>query len=268
MRVRAHYYQQFDADPALEVPAEGYGGWKSDVISIAREHTALAVMHAWDTGSPDEFPGWRRAVEYIPRAETICREVFPPLLSAARETGFRVFHIVSAGSYCQHLPGFARARELSGPPPDPAAHVPTDPVLDELRRFRRERVFVGAHNEEDVRRGFDRLDFAPDARPEGDEPVCESTEQLAAVCRAEGVNHLVYAGFAINWCILLSPGGMADMSRHGVMCSAIREAVTAVENRETARDEVCKQIALWRVALAFGFVFDLNDFLTAVREGG
>jgi hypothetical protein len=46
------------------------------------------------------------------------------------------------------------------------------------------------------------------------------------------------------------------------MCSAFRQAVTAVENKETARDETCKEIALWRVALAYGFVFDVDDFIS------
>ena len=44
------------------------------------------------------------------------------------------------------------------------------------------------------------------------------------------------------------------------------EATTAVENRETAREELCKQIALWRVALAFGYLFDLQDFLAALSN--
>jgi hypothetical protein len=54
---------------------------------------------------------------------------------------------------------------------------------------------------------------------------------------------------------------MADMSQRGILCSTIRQATTAVENRETAREQQCKEIALWRVALAFGFVFDMEDIL-------
>ena len=80
------------------------------------------------------------------------------------------------------------------------------------------------------------------------------------------MSHVIYVGFAINWCLLLSPGGMAEMHRHGVMCSAIRQAVTAVENKETARAELCKEIGLWRVSTAFGFVFDVDDFLGALRK--
>ena len=117
---------------------------------------------------------------------------------------------------------------------------------------------------EDIERGFANINFAPEARPLGEEGIAENAHQLFALCREQGVNHLIYAGFAINWCLLLSPGGMADMSKHGVMCSALRQAVTAVENKETARTELNKQIALWRVALAFGFVFDVDDFIGAL----
>ena len=100
----------------------------------------------------------------------------------------------------------------------------------------------------------------------GDEGIAENAPQLLALCKHHGVNHLIYAGFAINWCLLLSPGGMADMSKHGIMCSALRQAVTAVENRETARHELCKEIALWRVALAFGYVFDVEDFVRSIGD--
>ena len=71
IRLPAQLYRQFDADPALQVPGEGYAGWHTVEAELAPKHTALVVMHAWDAGQPHEFPGWRRAVEYTPRAERI-----------------------------------------------------------------------------------------------------------------------------------------------------------------------------------------------------
>ena len=137
--------------------------------------------------------------------------------------------------------------------------------MEALREFRSDNVFVGPRNREDVRCGFEAMrDFPPQVRPVGDELIAATSHHLFSVCRTLEITHLVYTGFAINWCLLLSPGGMADLSRHGVMCSAIRQAVTAVENKETAREERCKEIALWRVALAFGFVYDLEDFTSAL----
>jgi nicotinamidase-related amidase len=254
MRVTANYYQQYDADLSREVPGEGYAGWQRADIEVGR--AALVVMHAWDTGTPEQFPGWHRAVEYMPRAERICREVFPPLLSAARQADFPVLHVVGGGDYYSHLPGYQHARALATLTPAPAVRAVPDEAV------------IGRHNEVDVRAGFARLDFPEEARPCGSEGVAEDADQLAALCTERGVNHLVYIGFALNWCLLMSPGGMLDMSRRGFLCSTIRQATTCVENRETAREELNKQEALWRVALAFGFVFDIDDFVSGLRDGG
>lgn len=260
----AQYYQQFDADLTAEVPGEGYGGWQTAQLDIAREHTAVVIMHAWDTGTAAAYPGWHRAVEYMARAKAIGEQVFPGLLAAVRASDLPLIHVVGGGAYYQDCPGYERAVELAGPPEARPEQLAADPVLERLRAFRREQVFVGTHNEPDVKRGFAAVDFMPQARPVGTEGVAENSQQLTALCREAGINHLIYAGFAINWCLLLSPGGMAEMSQRGVMCSALRQAVTAVENKETARNELCKEIGLWRVTLAFGFVFDVDDFIQAI----
>jgi hypothetical protein len=261
VRVPADYYQQYDADFARDVPGEGYGGWRRAEIELDLDRTAVVVMHAWDAGTREQFPGWHRAVEYIPRADAIARTILPPLLSAVRARGVALFHVVGGGDYYKACPGYQRALDLAGPEPA-LERLPPDPALDRLHRFRSEHVFVGAHNQADVDAGFRRLDFPPEARPAGREGVAENAGQLFALCRQAGVNHLIYAGFALNWCLLMSPGGMLDMSRRGVMCSAFRQAVTAVENKESARLESHKEEALWRVALAFGFVFDVDRFIS------
>lgn len=266
MRLPARLYRQFDADPARAVPAEGYGGWQTTEVELAPAHTALVVMHAWDAGQPHAFPGWRRAVEYMPRAERILAEVFPPLLAAVRASLLPVFHVVGGGTdYYSQLPGSRRARQLAGAVAEPVRVIP-DASYESLQRLRAAQGSPGAHNAADIAAGFARLDFAPTARPVGDEGIAENGAQLAALCRYHGINHLIYVGFALNWCLLMSPGGMVDMARHGCLCSTIAEATTAVENRETARDEREKQQALWRVAVEFGFVFTLADFLAALSQ--
>ncbi len=263
-RCPANFYQQFDADYAREVPAEGYGGWQRAEVELDLNHTALVSMHAWDTGTRAQYPGWYRAVEYLPRAQEISRTVYPRLLTAVRGAGATLFHVVGGGHYYQSLPGYQRAVALAGTPPPAPETVPADASLRKLHELRSQRVFVGPHNAADVERGFARLDFPVEARPLGDEGVAENAHQLLALCKHHGVNHLVYFGFALNWCLLMSPGGMLDMSRHGVMCSAIRQATTAVENRESARQQWAKELALWRVALAWGFVFDVDDLVAAL----
>lgn len=264
-RLSACCYRQFDADYSLDVPAEGYGGWRPVTVELDLDRTAVVVMHAWAADTREQFPGWYRAVEYLPRAREITASVFPSLLAAVRRSGTRLFHVTGGGDYFHDYPGYRRAVELAGPEAA-AEQIPADPHLQELQRLRAREVFVGEHNRADVDAGFRRLDFPPEARPLGDEGVAANAAQLFALCRESRVSHLVYAGFAINWCLLMSPGGMLDMSRRGLMCSALRQAVTAVENRESARGEQHKEEGLWRVALAFGFVFDVDPFVAALRE--
>jgi len=263
LRLNAHYYEQFDADYSLDVPGEGYGGWQTAALEINPRKTAVVVMHAWDCGTREEFPGWWRTVEYLPRARDICRTVFPPLLAAVRQSPLPLFHVVGGGRYHQECPGYQRAVALAGPAPAPVPQIERDPVLDRLAQFKED---IKQHNAADIARAFARIDFAPEARPVGNEGVAENAHQLFALCRDHGVNHLIYIGFAINWCLLLSPGGMADMRKHGIMCSTVRQAVTAVENRESARQERHKEDALWRVGLAFGYVFDADDLISKLRQ--
>jgi hypothetical protein len=188
-------------------------------------------------------------------------------LKTVRRSGVALFHVVGGSNkYWKDLPGYKHAVSLAGPDTETFERVTSDALRDKLAEFRQRHCFVGQHNQKDVERGFEQLDFAEQARPLGDEGIAENSRQLFALCRQRNVNHLVYCGFAINWCLLLSPGGMAEMQKYGLWCSALRGATTAVENRDTARDELCKQIALWRVALAFGFVFDVDDFISALRK--
>lgn len=266
LKVAAWYYQQFDADPTLDVPAEGFGGWKQGEVELPCNETALIVMHAWDTGKPGEFPGWRRCVDYHPRADAICRDVFPPLFKAWRDTGMALFHVVAGSRICKDHPGYLRAVKLAGPPPPAPERIPSTPGLEKLEAFRAKHAIIGDHNRPDVEAGFARLDFPENARPLPDEGIAECSHQLFALCREAGVNHLIYTGFAINWCLLQSPGGMLDMRRRGFMCSAIRQAVTGVEYKESARGERSKEDALWRVGHGFGFVFDDKAIIEAARN--
>src|SRR3954469_25795960 len=100
-------------------------------------------MHAWDCGRAEEFPGWRRAVEYDPRARRIVADVFPPLLAAVRSKPLRVFHVVGGGrDYYSHLPGYRRAVQLAGARDEPP-RVQPDPAYERLEKFRAAHVFVG-----------------------------------------------------------------------------------------------------------------------------
>ncbi len=53
-----------------------------------------------------------------------------------------------------------------------------------------------------------------------------------------------------------------------ISARTIRQAVTAVENKESARQELHKEDALWRIALDYGLVFDAVDLIQALGVNG
>jgi len=273
IEVPTWYYAHFGADYSLEVPAEGFGGWKKTVLPLSPEHTALCVMHAWDTPNQDLFPGIYSAVEYIPRADEIMKKLMPGLLKAFRDAGIRVIHVES-GDYVhkyeayrqtmelikEQLSECRKARDFAMPKPAP------DPVFHALRKFRSEYVHPGTENHKDIANAVKVRDIHESVKPLPGEYMLTDSDELQAVCSLHGINHLIYAGFAINYCILMSPGGMIDMSRRGFICSAVKDATTAVESDFSARDEFAKQLALWNTALSFGFVYEQADLEKALGE--
>jgi nicotinamidase-related amidase len=222
-------------------------------------------MHAWSCATPEQHPLACQVTEYLPRARRILETVFPPLLSAARSAGMTVLHVVGGGNYYQHLPAYQHAVQLAGADPEFTGDAPHS---DANIRFR---ALKAQHNGQDAgsreamaAEGF-HVDFAPQAVPLEGEGIAENGAQLNALCRERGVSHLVYIGFAINWCLLTSAGGMRDMARRWYFCSTIREATTAVENKESAQTEAHKEEGLWRVSTGYGFVFDAESFIAALR---
>ena len=273
--IPAWYYQQFDMDFSLEYPSDGFGGWKKESLPFSVEHSALIVMHAWDTGSREMYPGWHRVVEYLPRSEKIASDVFPPIFKAVRRRGMSVVHVGAAGcSYVENHEGYKAAcqitekvlgKEVKGNTVHPLPKPEADPASTAISEFKSINSYTGTHNIDDVLRGFANTDFQEGTAPANNELVVDSSEQLLAVCIDRNINHLVYIGFALDGCLLTSPGGMVDMNRYGFLCSTIRQATTAIEFKGTSKDETAKKIALWRVGLMFGLVYEDTDFIKGME---
>ena len=262
-------YAHFGADYSLDVPAEGFGGWKQADLPLCPAHTALCVMHAWDCPDQAQVPGIYSAVEYLPRAKEILETRMPALLGAFRGAGIRVIHVES-GDYVDKYEEYHRTMKLirnSLPKEKKQPRPAGDATTKTLGAFRTAHVHPGTENRTDIGAACKIRDIHPNARPLPGEYMVTKSDELQAVCARHDINHLIYAGFAVNYCLLMSPGGMLDMSRRGFLCSVVREATTAVESGFSAREEMAKQLGLWNTALSFGFVYAQGDLENALREG-
>jgi nicotinamidase-related amidase len=271
LKVPCWFYRQYDADPGRDVPAEGYGGWVKKPLLFDTGRAALVCMHVWDCGGQSEYPGWRRAVEYIPRSEKIAEKYIGPLLNATRYFGMPVFHVADGSDYKKKYKGYEKAERIYEKHADEIPvlsvdrKIPQGEVHRALTLFRETHSFPGKHNIPDIKRGQKAKDFLKPATPLDDEPVVADGSRLHALCLEYGIDHLIYTGFAINWCLQYSPANMNEMAERGALCSVIREAVTAVENRESARGGNNKNYALWLTALKNGFVYDFDDFMSILK---
>lgn len=267
--VPAHFYRQFPVDYTATHPAIGFKGWCTRILSMPLEKSALVPMHLWNVGlvnelpwEPDSpYPGWMRMAEWAPRCGKIIRETIPPVFDAVRRVGLPILHIASSASYAEHYPGYAKVKALARPEPEPPAGAVQSDWGEEHTRER-----FGEGHIEDVHAGSPYLDFPPNLRPLHEEPVVVTTHQFNAVLRERGIWNLIYVGFAINWCLWFSPCGMSDMRRLGYRCSTIRQCVTTVERKESAPQMLNLEEAMWRTSLMFGYIFDDQPFIQALRE--
>jgi len=268
MEVRARFYRRYDVDSSADVPAESILGWGERMLDVPIDESMLVCMHFWNIGLDERLPygrdvpyaGWYRTSEYIKRTIPITRDVMPPLLAAARAGGMAVGH-VGIGPFATKYSGYAYAEEVAGPAPPPPAGGPESALREEWQRGRGAET-CGEHNLAALSEASPLVDFPEQVMPQDDEPVVISSHQLNAVCRQRGIWHLIYCGFLINACIMNSPGGMVDMRRLGYFCTAVRDATTAGEIKETASQEWGKEVALSSV----DYVFESSDLITALRQ--
>ncbi|MCL2518317.1 MAG: isochorismatase family protein [Oscillospiraceae bacterium] len=251
------YYDQTSADVSLPVPGQGYGGWKKTELDFDLDTTAVIVMHAIDYGTPEKYPGMFRSCEYMPRAIEIDRVIFPPLMSAIRKSGLKVIHVGYNGPmYVGHENYVNDGVECTYP------WINSGETTRAILQFKNDYNFPGKENHADRNRSCENLDFLPNARPVPGESIVINTNQLFKLCQKEGVDHLLYIGYCVDACIQAAPCGMVDMMRRGFLCTIIREATTAVENKETSEHQLTKERALTGI----GLIFSLDDFLEGLNK--
>ncbi|MBD3384995.1 isochorismatase family protein [candidate division KSB1 bacterium] len=272
LRLKGDYYQHHPVDFSRgRLGALGFEGWGNSVdVNVAADQTALIPMHIWNIGfSPQlsfkpEGPAApiMKMLEWASRSGPITRSQIPPVLQAARDGGIRVIHVASDEHYALKYPGYEMSKQVAGPEPEGLPSAPMHDYVKTLNEERADLVF-GPGRKEARPHYLKHLDFPPQARPLDDEYVTFTTHQLNGVLRKHGIWNLIYIGFAINWCLWFSPGGMVDMSRLGYRCNCIEEATTAVENKESVENEFNKKQSMWRTSLMFGYIHHADDFIQA-----
>jgi len=267
-----HFYQHYPADfTAWSRAAKGFKGWASEVREMDINKTALLLMHLPDAGlTPDSEwgpnsprPDLLGTVEWVPRTMELCTHRLPPLVTEARKAGVQVVHVYG-GIGDPKEPCSARSlAEVGSPPPPDEDRITPGPKVSE-----RHTLDVFGTN-------FSRPPGSPDhttnglpevLRPQSNDLVVAESWQLHRLRKSRGITHLIYSGWALNWCLWFSPCGMSDMQRKGYLCSTVRGGCVAIENRESADTESNLEYAYWKTTTMFGYIFDLHELTAALEQ--
>ena len=233
LRVRPRYHR-WHVDPGVEWVETNTGYAELD-WEIPLAQAAVVLVDVW-------------AEHYLrdtqARIEAIVQEKIRPLLAGCRKAGLRLIH-APAPEVARKHPAWIRLvpeeeiprRKDDWPPPDfrsksgeyekyARPFEPREAELEELRARRK---------------------LHPDVRPEGDEPVILSGEELHQYCRQKRILFLFYLGFNTNACILLRDYGTLAMAERGYEIVILRDCTTGMESAET-------QEGLWQTRGAVLFL--------------
>ena len=257
----AWYYRQQDANYSLKYPGEGYTGWSKLDATLDLDHTAVIVMHAWGIPPYEECPGVYHVCEYINRSNQIMANKFPAFLEAARKNAIRVIHVgEGTEDGLASIPGYQRTVQKFGTTSYPQINM--DAATKHLWNQIYENGLCSKENQRDFKRL--RKEFA--IRPLDHEDVACTADQLFGLCQEHEISHLIYTGFCVNACLTFSSCGFVDMVRRGLLCSIVADLTTAVENKESCRDQQHLQYGLWQFASNCGLVFQSGDLMEAFKK--
>jgi len=215
--------------------------------------TALILVDLWNVHFIESW---------IERAKQVTEDYVVPVIKAARETGMTIVHAPSPTVAAQY-PQLKRHK-----PPQPS--TPSSWPPSEFRGRQGEyAVYRGPRSQPPgIGVHWDRLasqlSMSPAIDVQEDEYVIATGQQLHELCEDKNILHLIFAGFATNWCVLGRDYGIRSMSRYGYNIILLRDATTGVEFPDTYDNLFTTEIAIREVEQQYGFSASNTDFFDAV----
>ena len=246
------YFQ--DSTPAGVTCREEHFRRREVSMPLPVAQTALVLVDIWNTHF---IESWRERAEHVTVAAIV------PVLAAAREAGLTIIHAPSvrvAAQYPQVQCYRSTAETAPAPPsqwPPAAFRSRTGPYA--VYRNPREQV-PGRPSQ-----WADRLAMSPHIDVQDGEVVVATGAQLHALLQDRRILHLLYVGFATNWCVLGKDYGIRAMKDRGYNPVLLRDATTGVEFPDTLDTLQATELAVREVEQQHGFTVSNHDFLTACR---
>jgi nicotinamidase-related amidase len=251
----------------IAVPSGEPRGLVTETWELPVARTAFIELHCWNVGVPgglpvpDEYWVFMGSKQNHVRMARVVEGVIVPAMAAARRGGVPPVHV-------QPESVAARNPQLR-PPPRQArddgdgvliAHRPAAVLASDHAGRRANRV----HGEGYMAwEGWERLDVAPQLRPQSPDVMIAATEEFHSWLQERHITTLVYTGFCANLCILDSPAAMKPMAALGYRCVLLREGTLGIEFADQPPD-MHTEAALRYVEAWVGYTASAADWMAAL----
>ena len=253
--LKVRYYQ--DSTPA-EVPCrEEHFIRREFQMKLPVKQTALILVDLWNVHFIDSW---------IERAARVTREAIVPAIEMSRTAGMTVVHAPSP-EVARQFPQASRNPEASVPTRGGADWPPLDfrhreGEYDAYRGPRNQPPGIGLH----WNSISGDLSISPAVEVRDEDVVIASGAELHEVLAQRNVLHLIYAGFATNWCVLGRDYGIRSMARYGYNIVFLRDCTAGVEFPDTLDELFVTEIAVREIEQQFGFSASNEDYFASCRQ--
>ena len=250
--LRVRYFQ--DSTPT-DIPCREENFVRRQIkMLLPLEQTALVLVDVWNIHFIESW---------IERASKITREIILPILETARQSHLAIIHAPSP-PVAEKL---GRLDNHAAPPTSPKL---TWPPTEFRHRSGKYSAFRGPRNQPPSigihwNSIADQLSISPLIDVLKGEDIIATGSQLHDLLTQKGILHLIYVGFATNWCVLGRDYGIRAMAGRGYNTILLREATTGVEFPDTVDQLFTTEIAIREVEQQYGFTASKKDFLLACQ---
>ena len=258
LRIRPRYYR-WHVDPGQEWTEKNTSYSHLD-WDVPLSQAALVLVDVWDR---------HYIKEPEVRAERIIQEKIRPLLAACRRAGLQIIHAPSPAQAKTCAAWVGRERQAS---PGAAAARPAEPPWPPAD-FRAKRGPYAKYARPDepmakVRaKRLEGLSIHPDVRPERNDVVVATGEELHQYCREKGILFLFYAGFNTNACVLMRDYGTLEMGKRGYEIIILRDCTTGMESFETSDQLWQTRGAILLLEMFGSYSLTLDELMAGLPDG-
>lgn len=252
LNLTVRYFQ--DSTP-VDVPCREENFIRREIaMPLSVEQTAFVLVDLWNVHFIESW---------IERAKDVTVNAVVPALNAAREIGLTIVH-----APCPEVARQFAQLERHAPPE--VAPSPDWPPPEFRSRSGEYAVYRGPRSQPPgIRMHWDKLSqelgMSSAIEVRDDDFVIATGQQLHDLSRSRGILHLIYVGFATNWCILGRDYGIRAMARRGYNIILLRDATTGVEFPDTLDELFTTEIAIREVEQQYGFTASNEGFFAARR---